>query len=39
MGKHQHPPALAGRPLDDGADGLALARTGGHDRTDPAVEL
>ena len=39
MGKHQHPPALAGRAAGDGADGLALARTGGHDRTDPAVEL
>ena len=39
VGKHQHPPALAGRAAGDGADGLALARTGGHDRTDPAVEL
>ena len=39
VGQHQHPPALAGRALDDGADGLALARTGGHDGTDPAVDL
>lgn len=39
MGQQQHPPALAGRALDDGADGLALARTGGHDGTDPAVDL
>ena len=39
VGQHQHPPALAGRALDDGADGLALARTGGHDGADPAVDL
>ena len=39
VGEHQHPPALAGRAAGDGADGLALARTGGHDRTDPAVDL
>lgn len=39
VGEHQHLPALAGCALDDGTDGLALTCTGGHDRTDPAVDL
>ena len=39
VGQHQHPPALAGSALDDGADGLALAGTGGHHGADPPVDF
>jgi hypothetical protein len=37
VGEHQHPPALACSTLNDGADGLTLARTGGHHGADPPV--
>ena len=37
MGEHQHPPALGGGALGNGADDLALAGAGGQDGADPAV--